>query len=143
MKTFCRRCLGLLLAPLLLASPGCQRPEEPTKPADLLPKDQMIRLLADLHVLEARVENSRLPQDSARALYQAQHKALLWNREVTDSAFQRSYRYYGIHGKDLSEIYGAVIDTLNKRTEKLEPAKVGPVAPATQALPENAASLAK
>ncbi|GAC1599658.1 MAG: hypothetical protein NVS3B25_26760 [Hymenobacter sp.] len=84
----------------------------------------MIAVLADLNVLEARVESSRLSPDSARALFQAQQKTLLWKSEVTDSAFQRSYRYYSIHGKDLDDIYGAVIDTLTRRATKLDPASV-------------------
>lgn len=81
----------------------------------------MITLLADLHLLEARVENSRLSPDSARALYLINKKILFRKRIVTDSAFQRSYRYYGIHAKDLDDIYGAVIDTLGKREARLSP----------------------
>ncbi len=81
----------------------------------------MITLLADLHLLEARVENSRLSPDSARALYLINKKILFGKRIVTDSAFQRSYRYYGIHAKDLDDIYGAVIDTLGKREARLSP----------------------
>jgi hypothetical protein len=121
-KSFRCCCLGLLLAPLLLVLPACGTPEEPPQPADLVPKATMITLLADLHLLEARVENSRLPVDSARALYLAQQKELLWKREVSDSAFQRSYRYYGIHGKDLDDIYAAVVDTLGRREARVDPA---------------------
>jgi hypothetical protein len=111
-----------VLAPLLLALPACQRPEEPPKPVDLVPREHMAQMLADLHQLEAQVESSRLSPDSARALFLAQQKNLLWKHEVTDSAFQRSYRYYGIHGKDLNEIYAGVIDTLNHREARLNPA---------------------
>ncbi len=134
MKSFRRRCLGLLLAPLLLAGPACQRPEEPPRPADLLPQERLIPLLADLHLLEARVENSHLSPDSARALFASQQKALLWQREVTDSAFHRSYRYYSIHGKDLDDIYGAVIDTLRGREKKLAPVAASPAQPAPPSL---------
>lgn len=122
MKSFRRCCLGLLLAPLLLAVPACQRPEEAPVPADLLPKERLVPLLADLHVLEAQVEGSRLSTDSARALFLAQQKELLWKREISDSAFQRSYRYYSIHGKDLNDIYTAVVDTLTRREEAFDPA---------------------
>ena len=134
MKSFLRRCLGLALPSfLLLAAPACQTPEEAPKPKDLLPREQMISLLADLHVLEARVENSRLMPDSARSLFLTQQKALLWQHKVSDSTFFRSYRYYGIHRKDLNEIYQAVVDTLTKRAAKMEPtapaAPTAPVAP--------------
>ena len=125
MKSFNHCCLSLLLASLLLTLPACQRPEEPLQPADLLPKERLIPLIADLHLLEAQVEGSRLSPDSSRALYLSEQKNLLSKRGVTDSAFQRSYRYYGIHGKDLDDIYGAVIDTLTRREAKFKP----PVAP--------------
>ena len=123
----------MLLPPLLLALPACQRPEEPLRPANLLTKEQLVPIIADLHVLEARVEGSRLSPDSSRALYLAEQKAMLRKRGVTDSVFQRSYRYYGIHGKDLDEIYGAVIDTLGRREARFAPA--GKPAPATPGQP--------
>ena len=90
----------------------------------------MITLLTELHVLEARVENSYLQGDSARALYLSQQKILMRKQQVTDSAFQRSYRYYGIHGKDLDNIYKIVIDTLKKRETRLEPSTTGLLRPA-------------
>ena len=122
MKSFFRRYPGLLLAPLLLVGSACERPEEPPRPTELLPREKMIAVLANLQVLEARVENSRLPPDSARALYLAQQKALFRQQAVTDTTFHRSYRYYTTHGKDLEEIYQAVIDTLNRRATKLDSA---------------------
>jgi hypothetical protein len=128
--------LSLLLAPLLLALPACDTPEVVPPPADLLPKEKMVPLMADLQELEARVESSRLSPDSARALFLAQQKNVLWKYEVTDSAFHRSYRYYGVHGKDLNDIYGAVIDTLHQRQAKLEPpTPTPPPTPAPAATP--------
>ena len=124
-----------MLLPLLLAATACQRPEEPPQPEDLLPKAKVVAVLAQLHLLEARVENSRLTPDSARALYQAQHKQIMWKEEVSDSAFNRSYRYYGIHGKDLDEVYGAVIDTLTQREAKLGPAAGTPAPSAPAPIP--------
>ena len=120
MKRHLRPLLSGLAAALLLL-PACQRPEEPTPPADLVPREKMVTLLADTHLLEAQVESTHLSPDSARALYLSQQKDLLWRAEVSDSAFQRSYRYYAIHGKDLDEIYGAVIDTLTSREKRFAP----------------------
>jgi hypothetical protein len=103
----------------LLALSACQRPEQAPKPSDLLSREQVIQVLADVHVLEARVEQSRLLNDSARALFLQQKKQLMQRRNIGDSAFLHSYRYYGSHGKDLDEIYGAVNDTLEARAKKL------------------------
>ena len=133
MKSFCRCALALpgtttLLSALLLTLVACQRPEEAVPPTDLLPKERMVPLLADLQQLEAQVEDSRLSADSARALYLAEQKSLLRKRQATDSALQRSYRYYSAHGKDLPEMYQSVIDTLKERQKKFAPRPVGPAA---------------
>lgn len=126
MKSFCRP--ALLLPALLLTLAGCQRPEEALPPPDLLPKERLVAVLADLQQLEAQVESSRLAPDSARALFLAEQRAMHWRRQTTDSTLQRSYRYYGAHGKDLPEIYQAVIDTLKQRQKKYAPLPVGPAA---------------
>lgn len=111
---------GLALA-LLLAAPGCERPEQVPAPPHLLPKDQMVSLLVQLHLLESRLEGSRLAPDSARALFLSQQRELFWHNNVppADSTFERSYRYYAVHNKDLDEIYAAVIDSLTAREKKM------------------------
>lgn len=103
----------------LLALPACQRPEQAPQPSDLLSREQVIGYLADVHVLEAQVEQSHLATDSARALFLQQKKQLMQRRSIGDSAFLHSYRYYGSHGKDLDEIYGSINDTLEARAKKL------------------------
>ena len=114
-----RRFLLLLVLPLLAALSACQRPEDPPRPATLLSKDQMVRLLIDLHLLEARIDASRLGVDTARALYVRHQRTFLRRAQTTDSAFQQSYRYYGVHGKDLDDIYQAVIDSLGSKERQM------------------------
>ncbi|MGI4863122.1 MAG: DUF4296 domain-containing protein [Janthinobacterium lividum] len=108
---------SLLLA--LLTS--CAMPEEVPPPDPLLPKEKLVSLLVQLHILEARIEASRLPLDSARALFQSQKSEVLWKNNVSekDSLLQRSYRYYAINHKDMDEIYKAVIDSLALREVRL------------------------
>lgn len=110
----------LLGAGLLLAT-SCDRPELVPAPSNLLSKENVASLLIRFHVLESRVESSRLAPDSARALFQSQQRQILKHYQLAeaDSAFDRSYRYYAIHGKDLDEIYAAVIDSLAAREKKM------------------------
>jgi len=120
--------------PLLAASAlclavlgGCAIPEEVAPPRQLLPKDKMVSLLVQLHLLEARVEGSRLPPDSARALFQAQKTALLWKNDLkaADSLLEHSYRFYAVNNKDMDEIYKAVVDSLERREAQLNGGKPG------------------
>lgn len=109
---------SLLLLALLT---GCAIPEEVPPPNPLLPKEQLVSLLVELHILEARVEASRLSPDSARALFQQQKSEILWKHGVPekDSLLQRSYRYYAVNRKDMDEIYKAVIDSLTQREARM------------------------
>jgi hypothetical protein len=109
--------IGLLLA--LLTS--CGMPEEVKPPEQLLSKDELVSLLVQLHLLEARVESSRLSPDSARALFQQQKSEILRKNNVSekDSVLQRSFRFYAVNHKDMDEIYKVVIDSLERRATKL------------------------
>lgn len=111
----------VLGAGLLLAAASCGRPEQVLPPPNLLSKEELTSLLIEFHLLEARVESSRLPPDSARALFNSQHRAVLARRHLApaDSTFERSYRYYAVHGKDLDEIYAAIIDSLTARQKAM------------------------
>ncbi len=92
-----------------------------TPPPNLIPKEKLTSLLIRLHLLEARVESSRLAPDSARALFQTQRTAILKHYQLSeaDSAFERSYHYYSVHNKDLDEIYAVIIDSLAARAKQM------------------------
>ena len=111
----------MLLGTGLLLITSCDRPELVPPPSNLLSKEELTSVLIRLHVLEARIESSRLAPDSARALFISQRRQILAHYKLAeaDSAFERSYHYYSIHGKDLDEIYAAVIDSLAAREKQL------------------------
>jgi hypothetical protein len=112
---------SLLLGAGLLLAPSCGRPELVPPPPKLLSKEELTSLLIRFHVLEARVESSRLAPDSARALFQKQRRQILahYNLMEADSSFEHSYHYYAVHGKDLDEVYAAIIDSLAAREKKM------------------------
>ena len=111
----------VLGAGLLLAAASCGRPEQVLPPTKLLSKEELTSLLIEFHLLESRIESSRLPPDSARALFNSQHALVLARHHLApaDSTFERSYRYYAMHGKDLDEIYAVIIDSLTARQKKM------------------------
>ena len=105
----------------MLAAASCARPEQVPPPPTLLSKEEVTSLLVDFHLLESRIESSRLAPDSARALFQNMHRQVLERHKLqeSDSVFERSYRYYAVSGKDLDGIYAAVIDSLTARQKKM------------------------
>ncbi|MDO7883831.1 DUF4296 domain-containing protein [Hymenobacter cheonanensis] len=111
----------VLSAGLLLAAASCARPEQVLPPPNLLSKEEITALLIEFHLLESRIESSRLSPDSARALFQIMHRDVLWQHKLkeSDSTFEHSYRYYAMNGKDLDGIYATVIDSLAAREKKM------------------------
>ena len=107
--------------PLALLAAACERPEAPVPPATLLGKEQVASVLLAVHLLEARVEASHLGGDSARALFLSEERKILQRNHISadDSTFERSYRYYSVHDKDLEEIYKVVLDSLSQRAAKM------------------------
>jgi hypothetical protein len=79
--------------------------------------------------MESRVDAARLSRDSSVALFEQVKDSLLRRHQTTDSAFQQTYRYYSIHGKDLQEVYDVVIDSLNLRGVRLQGKSAKPAAP--------------
>jgi hypothetical protein len=113
---------GQALIGLLALLSSCAMPEEVKPPPQLLSKDELVTLLVQLHLLEARVESSRLSPDSARALFQQQKSEILRKNNISekDSVLQRSYRFYAVNHKDMDDIYKVVIDSLEHRAAKLD-----------------------
>ncbi|MGI4872378.1 MAG: DUF4296 domain-containing protein [Janthinobacterium lividum] len=121
MKSFVTQAARWCWLPLSLLATACDRPEAPVPPPNLLSKQQVTSMLIAVHLLESRIESSRYAVDSARALFLSQERELLQKHHIStaDSAFERSYRYYAVHDKDLEEIYAVVIDSLNAQAVKL------------------------
>lgn len=128
MKRYSCRVLTCLTALTLLVT-ACQKPEEVPVPPRLLPREKMVSLLIELHLLEARTEAAALPQDSARALFRQAQKDVYWRHEIDDSTFVQSYRYYAVHDKDLDDIYAVVVDSLSLREVKLTTSGTPPAHP--------------
>lgn len=105
---------GLLL---VLALVQCKEEE---KPEGLLPKEEMINLMVDVYLAEARISILSIPRDSAVQLFYPYEDSLLRKRGLSDSLLMANYQYYLGKPKELESILDAVIDTLNLREQRLK-----------------------
>lgn len=102
----------LIFSVLLLAQ--CAPATEP-KPANLLSAGKMTGILIDVHLTEARLENTGLAFDSAEAVYRKMQQDIYRKHQVKESDFNTSYQYYLRNLSELDKIYAAVIDSLSAR----------------------------
>jgi len=89
---------------------GCS---QTLKNEDVIPPAKMTELLIDIHILEARVDKLRLPNDSAFAIYNTLEKEIFDQNDLTKLAYERSYQHYLSNPKHLDQIYAVVVDSLN------------------------------
>jgi len=89
-------------------------------PEDLIPKDQMVALMTEIHLLESKIKNLNIhPQDSAKVVYRHYEKLLFTDFNITKDQYERSFNYYVDNLDEFKKVYDAVVDTLMQR-EKLE-----------------------
>lgn len=109
--TFLRKLfLGLLpLLPLFLAS--CLGPPEP--PEEVIPQEEMVRLLTDIHKAEGYVAVKRGTHDSLMVPIEDLYGRIYEKHNITSEEFDRSLNWYVKHPEVLHPMYREVIEELS------------------------------
>lgn len=98
---------------------ACQQQNNTDAPANLIPREKMVQILADVHILEALIEANVAYPDSAVMVYNKKHKEILEKYGVTKEQFHSTYDYYGKSLENMDKLYETVLDTLSAREAKL------------------------
>lgn len=109
---------GLLILSCLafLLVTSCKR-EEST--ADVLSREQMVKVLSELYLTEEKVNKLSLNRDSAALVFSYFNDEVFKKLGTTDSVFRRSMDYYMERPKEIEKIYAALIDSLNLQEQRL------------------------
>lgn len=109
------RCLLIFCTGLTVSA--CGGGEKP--PGDLIPEDQMAKILADIHVAEAQVTNLQLRSlDSSVTVYGELQKKIWKKYNVDTLAYRKSYAFYTSHPAYLVKIYDKVEKNLEIREKR-------------------------
>ena len=108
------RSLVILSMALFLLLTGCG----PAQRDDVLTEDQMVDLMMDFYLREARLKDVRVGEDSGAILFN--HFRKLYNdRNLTqDTLIDKSLRYYLADPVLLNRIYDRLIDSLALKEQK-------------------------
>lgn len=89
------------------------------EPDDLLNRDEMAKVMTEIHILEARIYKLYLKPDSAKKLYEHFEPMLLDSLGVPKEQFDRSMEYYFAHDiKGFQKVYEVVVDSLLSRQKR-------------------------
>ncbi len=105
-----KRIIWILILPVVIS---CTKYDE--LPDGYLTEQEIILFLIDLHVLQAQIQNLRLPTDSAEFTFMVLEKELFDMHDYRDSLFYNSYSWYLEHPEQMHYIYTAVVDSLTLR----------------------------
>lgn len=109
----------LLFIIIILTLGGCGQMNDP-KPADLIPQERMIQVLADIHVADALVEHKTGMQNLNLPLTSALYNQIYKNNSITAEQYKTSYNYYEAHPALMDNMYTQVITELSKREALLK-----------------------
>lgn len=101
----------LLSILIIVFASACSSENE--KPEDVLSKDEMVGILLDIHLAEARVSQAKMPLDSSLNYYVFLEKGIFEKHRIDSATYRKSMEYYTFHIMELDEIYEAVLDSLN------------------------------
>lgn len=84
-----------------------------------LTRDQMVSLMMDVYLAEARTTLLPIHRDSAYRLFLPYQDSLLRRHGIADSTLKKAYGYYLRHPAAFESIYDAIIDSLSLREQKM------------------------
>ena len=106
----------LLLLFTLLATTSCQEKKKAVSP---LSRDEMVNLMMEIYLAEARASLVPAARDSSYRLFVAYQDSILQRRSVSDTTLRKAYAYYLEHPAELEAIYDAIIDSLSLKEQLL------------------------
>ena len=102
-----------ILMTLLAACSGKDR-----TPKDILPPNEMVRVLSELYINEEKVNRLNLRRDSSETVFAALKDRMFTKLQMPDSVFKRSFDYYMDHPVEMEKVYSALVDSLNLREQR-------------------------
>ena len=72
----------------------------------------MVNILIDIHLLEERVDQLNISEDSSNSIYRILENDIFKKHSVSEEEYRKSYSYYFFDPKQIDEIYQSIIDSL-------------------------------
>ena len=105
--------LGVFMVGYLAS--GCNKKEE-KKPAEILSRESMVAVLADIELVEANILLRNLGYtDSTKKQAYGYYKFVLLKHHLTPEGFQKSFKYYTDRPEEMSKMYTDVLTVISQK----------------------------
>jgi hypothetical protein len=89
------------------------------KPAHILTKEEMVKVLTDIYITEEKMNRLSLPRDSTEKIFEEMKRKIFEKQAVADTAFKSSFNYYMDRPKEMELIYTALVDSLQLMEQRV------------------------
>ncbi len=103
------------------------------KPSDLVSRETMANIMADMHMADAGLSANNLTPDSIKRMNAGYYDFVLNKYQTSQESFEASFDYYLSIPMEMDTIYTFIVDELNKRETQSRGASV-PI-PAGESMP--------
>lgn len=91
------------------------------KPKDLIAEDKMAKVLTEIHILEAQINNLHFQhEDSSVYVYQKMKVKLLKTFDLDSATFKSSLKYYTLNPDKMKGIYSEVKKLLEVKKKQIQ-----------------------
>jgi len=98
---------------LILVTLGACSNEDKKPPKGIYDTQQIAVFLKDLYILEMKVKELRLSEDSTKKVFAYYEQELYKKHNLSDSIYHESFKHYINDIQGLSKIYEIVVDSLS------------------------------
>lgn len=87
-------------------------------PNDLVPRERFVQVLADVHVIEARISHEMVVDQRTDSPAQRYYDEMYAERGITKEQYADTYTWYTEHPEVMKALYDEVLQELGERKEK-------------------------
>jgi hypothetical protein len=102
-----KRILTIIALAFILGCGGSQ------VPSNVIKKNKMAKVLADVTLAETKVSNEPMPRDTSQYKAKGYYREVLEMHNVSQGEFKRSMKYYKNNPDVLLKVYEQVVEDLN------------------------------
>lgn len=121
-KNYCVKTWFVLFVLLYVISCG-KKKKEFVVPDGIIKKEEMVKVLADIHITEATINLRNVSSTNAASLNASLYKSVFVKHKISKEEFEKSYAFYSSNTELLNAVYDNVITELTKMQAEEEKKK--------------------
>lgn len=125
--------MGFAVAILVAFLQACQtKPDKVLPPANILSKERMTEILADVHIAEAKSRLGRIPRAAQDSVALAGYYGVLEKHGLSREEYEKSFDWYTYRPEVMQTLYDDVIALVQEREEEFLEKEKKPEPPSSE-----------